>query len=148
MADLVAIDEKTFVSGQIQPDEIEEIVAQGVKLIVNNRPDGEAFFGQPPAKTIEAEALRCGIGFLNLPFTMATLTPEHVAKFAEILEEGHGKVLAYCRTGNRSSLLWAAANVALGAPLDAVITQVADAGYDLRPAAQLIRDLGNSAAAE
>jgi uncharacterized protein (TIGR01244 family) len=148
MADLIPIDEKTFVAGQIQPDEVEDIAQQGIKLIVNNRPDGEAYFGQPPAKDIEAEALRHGLAFVNLPFTMATLTPEHVATFAEILNGTDGRILAYCRTGNRCTLLWAAANVALGAPLEAVIAQAMEAGYDLRPAAQLVHDLGSSTVVE
>lgn len=148
MADLIPIDEKTFVSGQIQPEDLDEIAAEGVKLIVINRPDGEAPYGQPTAKIMEAEAARHGIAVLNLPFTAPTLTPEHVAIFAEALTHADGKILAFCRTGNRSTMLWAAANVALGAPLDAVIQQAAEAGYDLKPAAQFIHDLGNSAVIE
>ena len=76
MADLIPIDEKTFVSGQIQPEDLDEIAAEGVRLIVINRPDGEAPFGQPTAKLLEAEATRHGIAVLNLPFTAPTLTPE------------------------------------------------------------------------
>lgn len=147
MADLIPIDEKTFVSAQIQPEDLEEIAAEGVKLIVINRPDGEAPC-QPTAKVLEAEAARHGIAILNLPFTAPTLTPEHVAVFAEALTNVDGKILAFCRSGNRSSMLWAAANVALGAPVDAVLEQAAEAGYDLKPAAQFIRDLGNSAVIE
>jgi hypothetical protein len=45
-------------------------------------------------------------------------------------------------------MLWAAANIALGAPLGAVIQQAADAGFDLKPAAHFILDLGNSAVIE
>jgi|SRR6185503_11218306 uncharacterized protein (TIGR01244 family) len=148
MADLIPIDEKTFVSAQIQPEDLDEIAAEGVKLIVINRPDGEAPFGQPSARELETEAARHGISVLNLPFTAPTLTPEHVAIFAEALSNADGKILAFCRSGNRSSMIWAAANVALGAPLDAVIEQAADAGFDLKPAAGFIRDLGNSAVIE
>jgi uncharacterized protein (TIGR01244 family) len=148
MADLVAVDEKTFLSGQIQPEDLDEIAAEGIRLIVVNRPDGESPYGQPTAKELEAEAARYGIAVLNLPFTAPTLTPEHVAIFAEALSQADGKILAFCRSGNRSSMLWAAANVALGAPIDAVIQQAADAGFDLKPAASFIRDLGNSAVIE
>ena len=148
MADLIPVDEKTFVAGQIQPDELAAIAAEGVTLIVNNRPDGEVPCGQPAAKEIEAEAGKHGMTFVNLPFVMATLTPAHVATFAEILTRADGRILAYCRTGNRSITLWAAANVALGAPLDAVIAQAAEAGYDLRPAAAFIDGLGKSAVVE
>lgn len=148
MAELIPIDEKTFISGQVQCSDLDEIAASGVKLIVNNRPDGEAWTGQPSAREMEAEAARYGIAFLNLPFTAGTLSPEHVATFAEALSHADGKLLAYCRSGNRSAMLWAASNVALGAPLEAVLQQAVDAGYELRPAAQYIFDLGNSAVIE
>lgn len=148
MAELVQIDKNTFVAGQIQPDDLEDIAASGIKVIVNNRPDAESFVGQPTAKVLEAEATRLGIAFVNLPFTAATLTPEHAATFAEILKDADGPILAYCRSGNRSAMLWAAANVALGAPLDAVMEQALDAGYDLRPAAEFIADIGRSAIVE
>jgi uncharacterized protein (TIGR01244 family) len=148
MVDLVPIDEKTFVAGQIQLSDLAEIAGEGIELIVNNRPDGESAFGQPAAKDIEAEAAKHGLAFVNLPFSMPTLTVVHVATFAQILSGAGGPVLAYCRTGNRSSMLWAAASVALGAPLEAVLAQAAEAGYDLRPAAQLIQDLGASAVVE
>ncbi|WP_170937116.1 MULTISPECIES: TIGR01244 family sulfur transferase [Rhodomicrobium] len=148
MAELIPIDEKTSVAGQIQLDELEELAASGIKVIVNNRPDGEAFFGQPKAKDLEEEAARHGVAFFNLPFTMQTLTPELVAEFAKILKDADGPILAYCRTGNRSSLLWAASQVALGAPIEAVLAQAQDAGYDLRPAEQLITDLGRRALVE
>jgi uncharacterized protein (TIGR01244 family) len=148
MAELIPIDEKTFISAQVQCSDLDQIAASGVKLIVNNRPDGEAWTGQPSAKEMQGEAARHGIAFLNLPFTAETLTPDHVATFAEALSHTDGKLLAYCRSGNRSCMLWAAANVALGAPLDAVLQQAADAGYELRPAAQYISDLGNSAVIE
>ena len=114
----------------------------------SRKPKASAPFGQPTAKTLEAAAARHGIAVLNLPFTAPTLTPAHVAIFAEALSRADGKILAFCRTGNRSSMLWAAANVALGAPLGAVLEQAADAGFDLKPAAGFIRDLGNSAVIE
>jgi sulfide:quinone oxidoreductase len=145
MADLVPLDEITSVAGQIQLDELEELAASGIRVIVNNRPDGEAFFGQPKARDMEEEAARHGMAFASLPFTMQTLTPEHVSEFARILKDADGPILAYCRTGNRSSLLWAAAQVALGAPIEAVLAQALEAGYDLRPAAPLIADLGRRA---
>lgn len=145
MLDIVRIDEKTAVSGQIAASDIPQIAATGVKLIVNNRPDDEAP-GQTGADEIEAEAAGHGLSFVNLPFTGATLTPHHVAKFAELLQRADDKVLAYCRTGNRSSLLWAAANIALGQPVEDVLAKTAAAGYDHGANAAIIQALGQSAA--
>lgn len=148
MAELIQIDETVSVAAQLQLDELAEIAAAGFRVIVNNRPDGEAALGQPSARDMEAEAARHGLAFVSLPFTMQTLTPEHVAEFARLLREAPGPILAYCRSGNRSTLLWAAAQVALGAPLDAALDQALDAGYDLRPAAPLIADFGRRALVE
>ena len=146
MVQIVRIDEKTYVTGQIAPGDIPDIASQGIKLIVNNRPDGEAGAEQPTAAELEAVAKAKGIAFVNLPFATPELTPDHAARFAQILKAEPGPILAFCRTGNRSSILWAAANVALGEPLEEVLAKVAAAGYDLSPAAPFIHDLGQMAA--
>jgi uncharacterized protein (TIGR01244 family) len=51
---------------------------------------------------------------------------------------GDGKILAYCRSGTRSTLLWSLAQASLGADLDAVTTQAAQAGYDVSPVRPLM----------
>lgn len=145
MAHIVQLDEKTFVTGQIDLRDVAEIAASGVTYIINNRPDGEELSGQPLASDIEAAADRNGLSFANLPFTAPTLTSDLVAEFAEILKSADGPVLAYCRTGNRCTMIWAAANIALGNELDSTIERAAQAGYDLRPAAQFLYDLGRAA---
>jgi sulfide:quinone oxidoreductase len=63
-----------------------------------------------------------------------------------LLKETDGLVLAYCRSGNRSAMLWAAASVAMGEPLAEVLGKAAAAGYDLHPAADYIRELAAAAA--
>ncbi|MGB0083872.1 MAG: TIGR01244 family sulfur transferase [Rhodomicrobiaceae bacterium] len=146
MAELAQLDEKTSVAGQIAPGDVADIAASGIALIVNNRPDGEAMFGQAPASKIEAEALKHGLAFIDLPFAAPMLAPEHVAKFAEILQATDGRILVYCRSGSRSTMLWAAAKVALGTPIETVIAQAAAAGYDLRQATHAIKALAGSAA--
>jgi len=147
MVDPIRIDKKTFVSGQIEPDEVPELAASGFRLIVNNRPDGEAPEGQPFALEIEAAAKEQGVGFANLPFTAQTLTPDYVAEFAAILRKEDGPVLAYCKSGVRSSMLWAAAQVALGEDLDTVLEKTEQAGFNLRSAAPVIDALGRKAGA-
>ncbi len=146
MVEILQLDEKTYVAGQIWPQDLPDIAASGIKLIVDNRPDGEDPACQASAAEIKAAAAELGIAFAYLPFTAPTLTAEDAAQFAELLSETDGPVLAYCRTGNRSSMLWAAAHVALGASLEDVIGQAYHAGYDLRPAAQFIYSLGTAAA--
>lgn len=147
MAKIVQLDEKLFVSGQIQPEDIPEIAKLGVKTIVNNRPDGEDPAGQPYALEIEAVARPLGIEVINIPFTAQTLTSAEVAEFMDVLEtRGSQPMLAFCRSGNRSSMVWAAAKVGLGAPIDQLVGKAAEAGYDLRPAASFLHNLGKMAA--
>jgi uncharacterized protein (TIGR01244 family) len=147
MLNMISLDEHTLISGQIQPDDLAQIAKAGVCLVVNNRPDGEALMGQPRTAKVEEAARAHGLAFLDLPFTMHTLTPEHVARFSEAAGRSEGRVLAYCRSGSRSSLLWAAAQVASGADVDAVLAQAQAAGIDLKQARALIDGLGKAAAA-
>jgi uncharacterized protein (TIGR01244 family) len=146
MLNMISLDEHTLVAAQIKPEDFADIAKAGIRLVVNNRPDGEAVMGQPSAATIEAAAGEHGIAFLSIPFTMQSLTPDHVARFAGALNSTEGRVLAYCRSGSRSSLLWAAARVANGADVDAVLAQAQAAGIDLAQARGTIDNLGKAAA--
>jgi uncharacterized protein (TIGR01244 family) len=147
MAKIVKLDETLFVSGQIQPEDLPEIARLGVKTIVNNRPDGEDPAGQPYALEIEAVATPLGIEMINIPFTAQTLTSTEVAEFMDVLERRGGEpMLAFCRTGNRSSMVWAAAQIGLGTPVEEVVAKAAESGYDLRPAASFLHNLGKMAA--
>ena len=46
------LDDTTHVSGQIRPDEVAGLAELGIKMLVNNRPDGEEP-GQPLGTEIE-----------------------------------------------------------------------------------------------
>jgi uncharacterized protein (TIGR01244 family) len=146
MLNMISLDDRTLVAGQIQPGDIDTIAKAGVRLVVNNRPDGEALMGQPKAEKIEEAANAAGISFLDLPFNMKTFSPEIVASFANALAANEGRVLAYCRSGSRSSMLWASAQVANGANVDEVLAQAQAAGIDLSQARDMIEVLGKTAA--
>jgi uncharacterized protein (TIGR01244 family) len=147
MARIVKLDEKFYVAGQILPDEIAELARTGIKTIVNNRPDGEDPATQPYGLEIEAAALEHGIEVVNIPFTAQTLTSAEVAEFIDVLERRGGEpMLAFCRSGNRSSMIWAAAKIGLGASVDEIVEKAGRAGYDLRAAASFLHNLGKMAA--
>jgi len=90
---------------QLHPGDIAAAAAAGVIVIVNNRPDGEEP-GQPAGAEIERAALAAGLRYRHIPVAGA-ITPGQVAAMAAATEEG--KLLAFCRTGTRSTLLWAMA---------------------------------------
>jgi uncharacterized protein (TIGR01244 family) len=146
MVQLITIDEKTAVAGQLMPADLQQVAAHGFKLVVNNRPEGESF-GQPSASELSTEAEKHGMTFASIPFRMpGTMTSDQVAEFAKLLAAADGKVIAYCRSGMRSVALWAAASVALGQPIQDVLGKAAKAGFDMRQAAGFLEDLGQAAA--
>ena len=130
-------DEQLSVAGQIRPEEVAALAAEGVALIVNNRPDGEDP-GQPRAAEIEAAAERAGIAYRHVPITRG-IGPSDIEDMIEALEAaGDGQVLAFCRSGNRSSLVAALARRRQGRAVDEVVKCLTGAGGDPAPIAHLL----------
>ena len=94
-------------AAQIQTDDIKVLKEDGYVAIVCNRPDDEDF-GQPTAASIAAESEKHGVAFHLLPISRAGITADMVERFQTILKTSGGPVLAYCRSGQRSSVLWQA----------------------------------------
>jgi uncharacterized protein (TIGR01244 family) len=114
---------------QLTVADVVEAAAQGVRLIVNNRPDGEEP-GQPSSTEIEAAARAAGLDYRHIPIA-GGFPPEKVEAMAEALD--HGPALAFCRSGTRSTFLWALARAARGACAGESVAAAAAAGYDLGP---------------
>jgi uncharacterized protein (TIGR01244 family) len=93
-------------SPQIETSDLATIAAQGFKTIICNRPDGEGGPEQPSSSAIKAQAEKLGMSFHHLPFSSGQLTEELVKEFAKIVEASPGPVLAYCRSGARSTQIW------------------------------------------
>lgn len=129
--------DKVLASPQIGVDEVAAAAAQGVTLIVNNRPEGESD-DQIPGAEIEAAAKAAGLGYVAIPVTHAGFSEAQVKGMAEALGGADGKVLAYCRSGTRSTLLWALAEASGGADPDELARRAAEAGYDLTPVRALV----------
>lgn len=132
------LDDKTLVSGQISADEVAELRRHGVTLIVNNRPDGEEP-GQPDGDAIAAAAHAAGLAYVHIPVGHAGMGEAHVAAMADALESAPGRVLAFCRSGTRSTFLWALARASRGDDADDLISTAAAGGYDIRPIAPALR---------
>jgi uncharacterized protein (TIGR01244 family) len=126
-----------FASPQIGLDEVAQARALGVRLIVNNRPEGESD-DQVAGSEIAAAAVAAGMDYVAIPVTHAGFAEHQVTAMAEALERADGPVLAYCRSGTRSTLLWALAKAKAGEDPDALAAQAAQAGYDLGPIRQIM----------
>ena len=105
--EMTRLDARLSVSPQVQPDELEEILRQGFRMVINNRPDGEEA-GQPTSAEMEAAAGRLGLGYRHIPVAPGALTVQEASASASALRSADGPVLAYCRTGARSTKLWQA----------------------------------------
>jgi uncharacterized protein (TIGR01244 family) len=137
MTDVRQLDDRTLIAGQIAPGDVAGLVAQGVTMIINNRPDGEDV-GQPLAADIEAAAEAAGIGYRHIPIARG-LGPSDVENMREAIESvGDGKMLAFCRSGNRSALVWAVARAEEGVPREQLEQAAAGAGISLAPVAHLL----------
>lgn len=97
--------EACSVAGQIQPSDVEKFRQSGYGTIVCNRPDNEDF-GQPKAADVKAECDKQGVAFHHLPISNAGISAEMMRQFQIIVADSDGPVLAYCRSGQRSSVLW------------------------------------------
>lgn len=117
------------VSSQLSEADIAQAARDGFRAIIDNRPDGEEP-GQLSAETVRKLAAAHGMGFAHVPTVGSNITDEDVAGMADALARLDGPVLAYCRTGTRSTTLWALTQAG-GQPAEAILAIAAQAGYDL-----------------
>lgn len=132
MSDFRKLDDAVYASPQISVADIADAAALGVTLVVNNRPESESD-DQTPGAEIEAAAHAAGMDYIAIPVTMQTLSQADVASMAQALGEAKGPVLAYCRSGTRSTLLWSLAEAKRGRDPEEVAAAAAAAGYDVSP---------------
>jgi uncharacterized protein (TIGR01244 family) len=136
--------EGVYASPQITLADVDQAKAMGVSLIVNNRPEGESP-DQVPGPEIEAAARAAGIAYVAIPVTHAGFSEPQVKAMADALDGAAGPVLAYCRSGTRSTLLWALAEASKGANPEDLAAAAAEAGYDVAPIRQLLDMLASRA---
>ncbi len=127
--ELKRINEHVSVSPQISPDDVAAIKAAGFVAIVNNRPDGESP-DQPPSAVFEKAAHDAGLAYHHIPLGREGVTPAMVEEIISVLEGSAGPVFCYCRSGTRSTTLWALSQAGKQ-PAAEIISAAANAGYDM-----------------
>jgi uncharacterized protein (TIGR01244 family) len=100
------------VAPQLDADAMAELARLGFRSVVNNRPDFEEGPDQPTSAAIEAAARAAGLEYAYLPVQPAWQTPEEIARMAELLAALPRPLLAFCRSGARSTRLYSAATAA------------------------------------
>ncbi|MEZ5739641.1 MAG: TIGR01244 family sulfur transferase [Burkholderiaceae bacterium] len=131
------------VAGQLRPEDMAAVAASGVRSLICNRPDGEAA-DQPATAAIIEAAEKQGLRFRDIPFTAGRQTPQDVAAFAAALDELPKPVLAYCRSGMRSTTIWAMSQAGV-TPVESLVRTAAAAGYDIQPMRPVLDALAGAA---
>lgn len=117
------------VSPQLNEADVAKAAKEGFRAIIDNRPDGEEG-GQISAAQMEKLAADQGMAFAHIPTLSGDVDDQSVERMADALASLDGPVLAYCRTGTRSAMLWALTQSGRAEP-DAILNIARDAGYDL-----------------
>ncbi len=116
------------VSPQISVADVPAIAAAGYKVLVNNRPDGEAE-DQPTSAEIEAAASAAGLEYHYMPVTAATFPGPHFDEMTDLLDDEDRPVFAFCRTGTRCANLWVSSREA--GDQEAALAEAGGKGFEL-----------------
>lgn len=135
--------ETVLVSPQIGVEDVARAKEMGVSFILNNRPEGEAP-DQTSGEDIAKAAAAAGIGYATIPVNHSGFAPWQLDGMDEALAAtaDGGKLLAYCRSGTRSTLLWALSRARAGDNPDELADIAGAAGYDISPVRQIMDALG------
>lgn len=144
MADIRRINDQISVAPQIDPADVTDLARQGFVAVINNRPDDEDA-GQPAGDAVRAVAQTLGLAYHAIPVTHAGFSAQQVEGMRAALDAAKGPVLAYCRSGTRSTNLWALAEASKGKDPAGLIEQAAGAGYDLTGIRPLLDQLSGKA---
>ncbi|MDB4097053.1 TIGR01244 family sulfur transferase [Methylophilaceae bacterium] len=117
------------VSEQITVDDIQTIKEAGFKTIFCNRPENEEI-NQVTVESIKNAALKNGLKFIHQPVIGGQITQVDVDQFSEYFDASEKPIFAYCRTGTRSSMLWALSESGKRSVED-ILTMTSKAGYNL-----------------
>ena len=131
-----------FVAGQIAPADFADLASAGIKVIINNRPDGEEI-GQFSAEEAKQCAAKHGITYHYLPMTNGQpLPPTLVEEFKTVINSTDEPILAHCRSGMRSAFLWALGQIPDGVvTVDQAIDAAQAAGIPLGNARAVLEDV-------
>lgn len=138
--DIRYLSDRFAVSPQIAPENMAELAEKGFAAVICNRPDEEVD-ADLCCDGMETAARAAGLSFHRIPVGRDGLSPQMFTQTTEIIENSPGPVFAYCRSGTRSSYVWAF-TMAPTMEADAIIAAAASAGYDLselRPQLDMMR---------
>jgi len=144
--DIRRLTDRYAVAPQLDPQDMAALAEQGFTTVICNRPDDEV--GPDHASDAMAEAARAaGLDFVLNPVSNGGMGPAQITAQAEALAKADGPTLAYCRSGTRSTFVWAF-GVAPVMPVEDIVARAGEAGYDLSPVVPQLRALAGQSGAQ
>lgn len=135
------LDNNLYIAPQLSESDISKAAELGIQTVICNRPDGEEE-NQPSFNTICQWLDTSGIRHhIHQPVTAPTINTEDAATFDSLCQQYPAPVLAYCRTGTRSALLWAYAQAGKGKELNEILESARAAGIDLSSFSERLNNL-------
>lgn len=135
------------VTGQIGPEDMEAVAEAGFATVINNRPDGEGGPEQPTAEACRQAAEAAGLAYHYIPVTPDQLSADTVARFRDALNQSSGPVLAHCKMGPRSVILWALVQICHeGRDIDLVLSEAEAHGFEITHLRPLFQTFAEQAA--
>lgn len=96
---------QVFVAGQVFEQELKVAAEQGIRSVINNRPDGESA-DQPPSSYLADIAEGLGMTYVHVPVVSGSISLQNVEDFKQVCESLERPMLVFCRSGARSTRLW------------------------------------------
>ena len=125
---IVKLTDTVGVSGQISPADLPALAEAGYRVIINNRPDGEAL-DQPSSAEFAAAAEAAGLEYHYYPLNAFNYPGDDLAAMARLFDDGERPVFAFCRSGTRSTNLWISSRAA--GEQDAARERARGLGFDV-----------------
>ena len=94
------------VAPQLDPAAMAEAAAAGFKSVINNRPDMEGGPDQPLSVDVQAAAEAAGLEYRYLPVNGAYQSPDEIDAMRALIDQLPKPILAFCRSGARSTRLF------------------------------------------
>ena len=101
-----AINNRFSVAGALGAADLEQAKKLGLSTIISNLPDEEVVNGFT-SDNARAKAESLGLTYHHLPVTGASLNDQqNIDQFRTLVSQSSSPVLAHCKSGTRSALLW------------------------------------------
>ncbi len=131
MPHVIAITPEFAVAPALRAEEFDAVAAQGYRMVINFMPDGETT-SQVSSEEARKLCEKAGMVYFHVPAQKYGVFAEDVIAAAHraLASQQHSPVLAYCASGQRAAIVWAAVN-SPAMPVETVLATLQNAGFDL-----------------